>query len=75
MKWDQLGNVEFLRERYKVNQTPHKPNPSQPLTKTPGLEPDRQSPDRTHSIHESLSQFRRRRPPNLGLWIPRDASR
>jgi salicylate hydroxylase len=32
--WDQLGNVEFLRERYKVNSHSFD-SPSQPLTKTP----------------------------------------
>lgn len=40
-----------------------------------GLEPHRQSLNRTHTINKPLSQFRRRRTPNLGLRVPRDTSR
>lgn len=40
-----------------------------------GLEPHGQSSDRAHTIHKSLSQFRRRCSPKLDLWVTSDFNR
>ena len=70
VSWDQLGNVQFLREKYKVGESETCVMHNCNLTSSSsGLEPRRTRPGRAHTLCPSLSQLRGRCPVDMGFGL------